>query len=89
MIVRLEVVPSTFRQLTTVRIRTLVTVVTPVTAPRVTVRRNVSLARVAMIAHVNPVELTTAEEPMQSLHSVSPLLLARKPAGITPNLRTP
>ena len=85
---RLEVDPSTFCPLTAVRIRTLATVVTPVTAPRVTVKWNVSLARVAMIAHVNRVDLTTAEEPLQSLHSVSPRLLARKPAGLTPNLWT-
>ena len=85
---RLEVEPSSFCPLTTMRIRTLATVVTPVTAPRVTVKWNVSLARVAMIAHVNRVDLTTAEEPMQSLHSVSPRLLARKPVGITPNLWT-
>jgi len=80
--------PSTFCQITAVSIRTLATVVTPVTAQGVTVRRNVSLARVAMIAHVNRVELTTAEQPMQSLHSVSPRQLARKPVGITPNLWT-
>ena len=85
---RLEVNQSSFCPLTKVRIQTLATVVTPVTAPRVTVRWNVSLARVVMIAHVNRVDLTTAEEPLQSLHSVSPRLLARKPAGITPNLWT-
>ena len=54
----------------------LVAVVTPVTAPRVMVRRNVALAPVAMIDRVQLVEIATAEEPVQSSHLFGPFLRA-------------
>ncbi|MFT5093329.1 MAG: Ca2+-binding RTX toxin-like protein [Porticoccaceae bacterium] len=40
-----------------------------------------------MVVRVQPVEVTSAEEPVQSLHLFGPLLPARKPAGKIPNVR--
>jgi hypothetical protein len=72
----------------TVRFRTLRTVVTTIPVQGVTIRRNVSLGSVAMIARIEPVEVVPMVEPVQSLYPLHPILRARMPAEDIPNLRT-